>query len=87
MDVLLLAIAFFVGTVLFFFLLGRFTWGTGADVVDWDPSGRAEAKRMTESEDMAHQLEMINRRRRAQKLPEVSEDTVLRRLSEDDKPD
>lgn len=73
-----------VGLVLFFFLLGRFTSGDGSDVVDWDPAGRAESKRVAERDDVQQMLETANRRRRAQGLPELGEDDVLRGLRSDE---
>jgi hypothetical protein len=79
----LLGISFFVGLLLFFFLLGRYTPGDGSDLVDWDPGRRADTKRLLEHEDVDQMLETANRRRRAQGLPELTADEVLRGLQRD----
>lgn len=84
MSLPLLGVCFFVGLTLFFFLLGRFTAGSGADLVDWDPVGHADARRVLEQDDIEQMLETANRRRRAQGLPELSEDEVLRGLGRDE---
>jgi hypothetical protein len=77
MSLPLLGACFFVGITLFFYLLGRFTAGTGADLIDWDPAGRADQRRSLEQDDVAQMLETANRRRRAQGLPELAADEVL----------
>ena len=76
----LMAVLFFVVITLFFFILGRLTSGSGADLIDWDPAGRADKRRALDHDDMDQMLEMANRRRRAQGLPELTEDEVLRGL-------
>ncbi|MCW2997918.1 MAG: hypothetical protein JWN65_1467 [Solirubrobacterales bacterium] len=77
MSLPLLGVCFFAGITLFFFLLGRLTSGTGADLIDWDPAGRADQRRSLEQDDVAQMLETANRRRRAQGLPELAEGEVL----------
>ena len=76
-----LLLIFFGGTVVFFFLLGKFTAGSGADLVDWDPTSRQETKMLLEDEDAADLLEITNRRRRANGLPELSQDDVRAALA------
>lgn len=76
-----LILIFFGGLLLFFFLLGKFTAGSGADLVDWDPTRRQEAKLALEDEDAADLLEITNRRRRAHGLPELSHDDVRAALA------
>jgi hypothetical protein len=71
---------FFGGTILFFFLLGKFTMGSGADLLDWDPGGRAEDKRSVDDEDMHQMLERSNAHRRRNGLPELSADEVVHKL-------
>ncbi|WP_354700599.1 hypothetical protein DSM112329_00880 [Paraconexibacter sp. AEG42_29] len=73
----MLGVYFFVGILLFFFILGRVSPGDGSDLIDWDPSKRVDAKRIAEHEDVEQMLETANRRRRAQGLPELSENEVL----------
>ena len=68
---------FFGGMLLFFFVLGKMTWGTGADLVDWDPTARQEARRSADDEDIDDLLEITNRRRRAHGLPELGPNDVL----------
>lgn len=72
---------FFGGLLLFFFLLGKLTWGTGADLVDWDPTARQEAKMDLEAQDSADLLEITNRRRRASGLPELGENDVIHEIA------
>lgn len=81
-----MALIFFGGTILFFFLLGRFTSGSGADLLDWDPSKRMDDRRTADDEDMAQMLERSNARRRAAGKRELNEYEVvdtLRRGEED----
>lgn len=68
---------FFGGMLLFFFVLGKMTWGTGADLVDWDPTARQEARMSADDEDIDDLLEITNRRRRANGLPELGPNDVL----------
>lgn len=83
MSLPLIGVCFFVGLLLFFFILGRVTPGDGSDLVDWDPAGRADRRRVLEHEDVDQMLEMANRRRRAQGLPELTENEVLKGLQRD----
>lgn len=78
-----LGIGFFVALLLFFFLLGRYTPGNGADLIDWDPGRRADERRVMEHDDVDQMLETANRRRRAQGLPELTADQVLSGLRRD----
>ncbi len=64
------------GMILFFFLLGRFTSGTGAELLDWDPAGHADRRRTLDDEDTKQLLEMKNRQRREHGLPELTEDDI-----------
>jgi hypothetical protein len=75
-----MVLIFFGGGFLFFFALGKFTGGSGADLLDWDPAGRSENKRAADDEDMAQMLERSNARRRSQGLPELSEYDVVENL-------
>lgn len=72
---------FFGGLFVFFFALGKMTWGTGADLVDWDPTNRQVAKMELEAEDALDLLEITNRRRRKNGLEELSEDDVLAQIA------
>lgn len=75
-----LGLLFFGGIIAFFFLLGRFSGGNGADLVDWDPTGRAEKRRMLDHEDVEQMMATMNARRRAQGLAELGEHDVLEGL-------
>jgi hypothetical protein len=72
---------FFGGLLVFFFLLGKMTWGTGADLVDWDPTRRQEAKMDLEAQDSIDLLEITNRRRRAAGLDELGENDVIHEIA------
>jgi hypothetical protein len=78
-----LVLIFFGGTFVFFFALGKFTGGSGADLLDWDPAGRAEHKRSVDDEDMSQMLERSNAQRRARGLPELNEYDVVDNLRGD----
>jgi hypothetical protein len=67
----------FGGGTLAFYLLGRFTRGTGAELLDWDPSERQAARRRAEDEDIAELLELANRERRKRGEPDLTEDDVI----------
>ena len=55
-------------------LAARMYPGSGADLLDWDPSKRMETRYAAEYEDMDDMLESHNRRQRDQGLPEHTED-------------
>lgn len=81
----LLGILFFGAIVVAFLLLARYTPGSGADLVDWNPAGRAEERQILEQEDFGELLEATNRRRRRQGLPELTEHQVLEDLQREDR--
>lgn len=74
MDLLILFFAVFGGIILLVVLLARMHPGTGADLLDFDPTARMEKRYAAEFEDMEDMLETHNRRRREQGLPDHSED-------------
>lgn len=76
MSFALLIALFVVAFVLFLLFVARAYPGTGADLVDWDPARRAEARMASDEEDMAEMLEIENRRRRAAGRAEVTEDDI-----------
>jgi hypothetical protein len=63
-SIFLVAVLLLVAILAFFLLLGRFTPGTGADLVDWDPVGRAKRRAQLEREDYEELLELSERNRR-----------------------
>lgn len=78
MSLVLVVVLFFAGVLIFFLLLGKLTRGTGADLVDWDPVGRARQRRGLELEDTEAMLELVNLRRRERGLAELTTEEVLR---------
>jgi hypothetical protein len=61
------AMAVLIGGLL---IVGHFYPGSGADVLDWDPSRRVEAEVQNELDDIAQMLEAQNERRRRRGLAE-----------------
>jgi hypothetical protein len=55
-------------------LVARLYPGTGADLLDWDPSERFAARVAADAEDMDELLAAHNARRRARGLPEQTEE-------------
>jgi hypothetical protein len=73
-SLLVLALLLLAGIALFFVLLGSLTKGSGADLLDWDPAGRAERRAGLDREDYEELLEVNNRYRRERGLPELVEE-------------
>jgi hypothetical protein len=69
----LAAVLLLAAILAFFLLLGSFTPGTGADLVDWDPAGRAKRRAERDRDDFDEMLELNNRNRRERGLPELDE--------------
>jgi hypothetical protein len=59
MDVGTMAVILFGALVVFFFLLGKLTRGSGAGVVDIDPVGRASEERALDEEDAAQLARLV----------------------------
>jgi hypothetical protein len=70
MDLIVLFVVVFGGMILLLVLTARMHPGSGADLLDWDPSKRMEARYAAEYEDMDALLESHNARQRARGLPE-----------------
>jgi hypothetical protein len=87
MSLPVMGLLFFLSIVLFFFLLGRLTWGSGADLLDWDPAGRNERRRVAEDEDIDQLLEVANERRERQGRTLLTHDNVIETLGEEHKGD
>lgn len=66
----------FAGIVVFFLLLGGLTSGSGADLLDWDPGGRAERRAVVDHDDLEDMIELNNRYRRERGLQELSEEDL-----------
>jgi hypothetical protein len=68
----------FGGGALAFYLLGRLTPGSGAELLDWFPKERRAARRRAEEEeDIEELLALENRRRRARGQRELTREDVL----------
>lgn len=80
MGIGLMVVLLFGGGIAFFFLLGIFTSGSGADLLDWDPTERQESRRSAEDEDMDQLLERVNAERRERGEPLLTYDNVLQTL-------
>ena len=81
-SLVLVAVLFLAGVLVFFLLLGKLTWGTGEDLVDWDPIGRTRRRRALDREDTEDMLELTNRGRRERGLAELTADEVRGGLHE-----
>ena len=62
--------------LLVFLALGKWYPGTGADVLDWQPTRSYEDEIRLEIEDIDEMLEASNERRRRTGRPELTEDQV-----------
>jgi NH3-dependent NAD+ synthetase len=81
MDLIVLFVVVFGGMIVLLVLMARLHPGSGADLLDWDPSKRMEARYAAEYEDMDALLESHNARRRARGLSEHTEDEYRALLS------
>lgn len=70
------------GVIVFFFLLGKLTGGSGAELLDWDPEGHADQKVELDAEDRRQMLELANRRRRERGHGELTEEELERRVED-----
>ena len=59
-----------------FLAIGKWYPGTGADVLDWQPTRSYEDEIRLEIEDIDEMLEASNERRRRSGRPELTEDQV-----------
>jgi hypothetical protein len=62
--------------LLVFLAIGRWYPGTGAEVLDWQPTRSYEDEIRLELEDIDEMLEASNERRRRSGRPELTEDQV-----------
>ena len=68
-----------------FLAIGKWYPGTGADVLDWQPTRSYEDEIRLELEDIDQMLEAQNERRRATGRPERTEDDVREQVAEDER--
>lgn len=76
MSVFELALVLLAAIILFFLLLGGLTPGSGADLLDWDPAGRAERRAGVDHDDLKDMIELNNRYRRERGLAELTEEDL-----------
>jgi len=69
--------------VLIFLAIGKWYPGTGADVLDWQPTRSYEDEIRLEIEDIDEMLEASNERRRRTGRPELTEDQVRLEVEKD----
>ncbi len=70
--------------VLVFLAIGKWYPGTGADVLDWQPTRSYEDEIRLELEDIDEMLEASNERRRRTGRPEITEDDVRAEIEAED---
>ena len=66
-----------------FLAIGKWYPGTGADVLDWQPTRSYEDESRLEIEDIDEMLEASNERRRRTGRPELTEDQVRLEVEKD----
>jgi hypothetical protein len=78
----LLVVAFIVGVVL---VVGHYYPGTGADLVDWNPTRSPEVEAQNEIDDVRQMLEAQNEMRRRRGAPELTEADLHAKVAEDER--
>ena len=76
MDFGLVVLAGMVMLALVFLAIGKWYPGTGADVLDWQPTRSYEDEVRLELEDVDQMIEAQNERRRQSGRPEITEDEI-----------
>jgi hypothetical protein len=66
-----------------FLAIGKYYPGTGADVLDWQPTRSYEDEIRLEIEDIDEMLEASNERRRRTGRPELTEDEIRLEVERD----
>jgi hypothetical protein len=69
--------------LLVFLAIGKYYPGTGADVLDWQPTRSYEDEIRLEIEDIDEMLEASNERRRRTGRPELTEDEIRLEVERD----
>jgi hypothetical protein len=69
--------------LLVFLAIGKWYPGTGADVLDWQPTRSYEDEIRLELEDVDEMLEATNERRRRTGRPELTEDQVRNEVEQE----
>ena len=82
MDPFVLIIVGGVGAlILALVLLGKYYPGSGADVLDWQPTRSLETEAELELDDVQQMLDAQNERRRRTGRPELTEDQIRARVA------
>ena len=69
--------------LLVFLAIGKWYPGTGAEVLDWQPTRSYEDEIRLEIEDVDEMLEASNERRRRDGRPELTEDDIRQQVEND----
>jgi hypothetical protein len=83
MDFGLVVLTGFVLLALVLLAIGKWYPGTGAEVLDWQPTRSVEDEVKLELEDVDQMLEAQNERRRRSGRPEITEDEVRAEVEAD----
>jgi hypothetical protein len=76
MSLFYLALILLGAIIVFFLLLGGLTPGSGADLLDWDPAGRAERRAGVDHDDLQDMIALNNHYRRERGLAELTEEEL-----------
>jgi hypothetical protein len=73
-------LAFFVGVIL---LVGHFYPGSGADLLDWQPTRDYETEVQLEADDVQQMIEAQNEMRRRRGAPELTREELDEKVAQD----
>jgi uncharacterized protein YkwD len=76
----MLVLLFFIGVIL---LVGHFYPGSGADLLDWQPTRSYETEVELEVDDVQQMLDAQNEMRRRRGAPELTPEELDRQVAED----
>jgi len=78
----ILAIAFLVAVLV---IVGRMYPGSGAEVVDWEPTRSPEVEAQNEVDDIEQMIAAQNEMRRRRGAPELTHEELKRQVAEDER--
>ena len=76
----MLVLLFFVGVIL---LVGHFYPGSGADLLDWQPTRSYETEVELERDDVQQMIDAQNEMRRRRGVPELTSEELSEKVAED----
>ena len=76
----MLVLVFFVGVIL---LVGHFYPGSGADLLDWQPTRSYETEVELERDDVQQMIDAQNEMRRRRGAPELTSEELNEKVAED----